>query len=207
MNKSANHFFIGGCGRCSYADTPLCKVNKFRDELSLLRSILLESELYEDCKWGVPCYTINNKNVILLGVFKEFCSINFLKGSLLKDPNKLLVKPGENSQSARYLKYTNTKDILKQKKEISKLIEEAIKIEKSGIKIQKKENIELEFADELLKAFEENKDFKKAFFALTPGRQRAYNMFFNAAKQSKTKETRIIKSMPDIFKGKGLNEY
>lgn len=207
MNKSADHFFIGGCGRCSFADTPQCKVNKFRDELLLLRSILLDSELFEDCKWGVPCYTINNKNVILLGVFKEFCSISFLKGALLKDPKKLLVKPGENSQSARYLKFTNTKDILKHKKEISDLIEEAIKLEKLGKKIEKKENTELVFADELLKAFEENKEFKKAFFALTPGRQRGYNMFFNAAKQSKTRETRIMKSMPDIFKGKGLNEY
>lgn len=207
MNKSADHFFIGGCGRCSYADTPQCKVNKFRDELLLLRSILKNSELFEDCKWGVPCYTINNKNVILLSAFKEFCSISFLKGTLLNDPKNLLVKPGENSQSARYLKFTHTREILKHKKDIELLIKEAIEVEKSGKKIESTEKPELQFSDELLKAFEQNYEFKKAFFDLTPGRQRGYNMFFNAAKQSKTRESRITKAMPDIYKGKGLNEY
>lgn len=207
MNKSADHFFIGGCGRCSYADTPKCKVNTFREELLLLRSILLDSELTEECKWGVPCYTFNNKNVILLSAFKEFCSVSFLKGAIIKDPENLLVKPGENSQSARYLKFQNIKEITKIKKQIKALIKDAIEVEKSGKKIEAKERAELVFPEELLTIFKSNKEFKNAFFALTPGRQRGYNMFFTAAKQSKTRETRINKCMPDIFKGKGLNEY
>jgi uncharacterized protein YdeI (YjbR/CyaY-like superfamily) len=207
MNKSADHFFIGGCGRCSYADTPKCKVNTFSDELLLLRTILLDSELTEECKWGVPCYTLNRKNVILLSAFKEFCSVSFLKGVLLNDPENLLVKPGENSQSARYLKFQNIKEITKIKKQIKAFIKDAIDIEKSGKKIEAKDKAELVFPDELLNIFKSNKEFKNAFFALTPGRQRGYNMFFTAAKQSKTRETRINKCMSDIFKGKGLNEY
>lgn len=207
MNKSAEHFFIGGCGRCSFADTPKCKVNKFRDELLLLRSLIHNTELYEDCKWGVPCYTINNKNVILLSAFKEFCSVNFLKGSLLKDPKKLLVKPGENSQSARYLKFVNTSEIIKNKDAIIQLINDAIEVEKSGKKNIIKEKPVLVFPEELLNAFDNNNDFKKAFMSLTPGRQRSYIMFFNAAKQASTKVNRINKCMPDIFVGKGLNEY
>lgn len=207
MNKSADHFFIGGCGRCSLADTPQCKVNTFREELLLLRSILLDSELTEECKWGVPCYTFNNKNVILLSAFKEFCSVSFLKGVLLKDPEELLVKPGENSQSARYLKFQNTKQITKIRKQIKSLINEAIEIEKSGKKLELKDKHELVFPEELLNVFETNKEFRNAFFALTPGRQRGYNMFFTAAKQSATRLNRINKCMPDIYKGKGLNEY
>lgn len=207
MNKSADHFFIGGCGRCSLADTPQCKVNTFREELLLLRSILLDSELTEECKWGVPCYTFNNKNVILLSAFKEFCSVSFLKGALLKDPEELLVKPGENSQSARYLKFQNTKQITKIRKQIKSLINEAIEIEKSGKKLELKDKHELVFPEELLNVFETNKEFRNAFFALTPGRQRGYNMFFTAAKQSATRLNRINKCMPDIYKGKGLNEY
>ncbi|MFN5705486.1 MAG: YdeI/OmpD-associated family protein [bacterium] len=207
MNKSADHFFVGGCGRCSYADTPKCKVNTFREELQLLRSILLDSELTEDCKWGVPCYTVNNKNVILLSAFKEFCSISFLKGALFKDPDQLLIKPGENSQSARYLKFQSTNQITKIRKQIKALIKESIEIEKSGKKLEPKEKAELVFPEELLNIFKTNKEFKNAFFALTPGRQRGYNMFFTAAKQSATKVNRINKCMPDIFKGKGLNEY
>lgn len=207
MNKSADHFFVGGCGRCSYADTPKCKVNTYREELLLLRSILLDSELTEDCKWGVPCYTVNNKNVILLSAFKEFCSISFLKGALLKDPDQLLIKPGENSQSARYLKFQSTNQITKIRKQIKAMIKESIEIEKSGKKLEVKEKNELVFPEELLNIFKTNKEFKNAFFALTPGRQRGYNMFFTAAKQSATKVNRINKCMPDIFKGKGLNEY
>jgi uncharacterized protein YdeI (YjbR/CyaY-like superfamily) len=207
MNKSADHFFVGGCGRCSYADTPKCKVNTFREELQLLRSILLDSELTEDCKWGVPCYTVNNKNVILLSAFKEFCSISFLKGALFKDPDQLLIKPGENSQSARYLKFQSTNQITKIRKQIKALIKESIEIEKSGKKLEPKEKAELVFPEELLNIFKTNKEFKNAFFALTPGRQRGYNMFFTAAKQSATKVNRINKCMPNIFKGKGLNEY
>ncbi len=207
MNKSADHFFIGGCGRCSLADTPQCKVHTFSEELLLLRSILLDSELTEECKWGVPCYTFNNKNVILLSAFKEFCSISFLKGALLKDPEQLLVKPGENSQSARYLKFQSVNQITKIRKHIKAFIKEAIEIEKSGKKVDLKEKAELVFPEELLNIFKTNKEFKNAFFALTPGRQRGYNMFFTAAKQSATRVNRINKCMPDIFKGKGLNEY
>lgn len=206
MNSKVDQYLIDGCGRCKYYATPNCKVNTWIEELKILRSIALESGLNEEIKWGVPCYTFENKNIILVSAFKDYCAISFFKGTLIKDKKNLLEKPGDNSQSAMYLKFNKESDILSNKKIIKSYIEQAIEIEKSGLKVEFKKNPE-PIPEELNKKFQENPEFKKAFFSLTPGRQRGYILFFSQPKQSKTREARIEKCTTKIFNGEGLNEY
>lgn len=205
MNPKVDQYLIAGCGRCKLYNTPECKVHKWAEELKLLRSIILECDVKEDLKWSMPCYTHNNSNILILAAFKEFCSINFFKGVLLKDTKKLLTEPGENSQSARYMKFTSVKDIVKYQKEIKSYIAEAINNEKKGIKVNFKKELE-PFPAELTNKLNKNPKLKKAFYALTPGRQRGYVLFFSAAKQSQTREARIDKYTPNILAGKGLND-
>ena len=206
MNSKVDQYLIDGCGRCKYYATPNCKVNTWIEELKILRSIALESGLNEEIKWGVPCYTFENKNIILVSAFKDYCAISFFKGTLIKDKKNLLEKPGDNSQSAMYLKFNKESDILSNKKIIKSYIEQAIEIEKSGLKVEFKKNPE-PIPEELNKKFQENPEFKKAFFSLTPGRQRGYILFFSQPKQTKTREARIEKCTTKIFNGEGLNEY
>ena len=206
MTTNVDQYFIDGCGRCELFATPKCKVNTWKEELQHLRIILLDSELTEECKWGMPCYSYQKKNIILLAAFKEFCSLNFFKGALLKDQKGILVKPGENSQSARLAKFTNVKDIIKLQSVLKAYIKEAIELEKSGAKVKFKESAEHDIPVELQNKLNKNSALKKAFYALTPGRQRGYLLFFSAAKQSATRESRIEKCMKQILKGKGLND-
>lgn len=187
-------------------DEFLIKAEKWQNELSKLRSILLECGLTEEFKWRNPCYTFQNKNIILLGGFKEWCVISFLKGVLLNDENGILIAAGENSQSAKIIKFTNLEEIIKLKSILKAYIFEAMEVEKLGLKVEVKKNDELEFIEELQQKFDENIDFKTAFENLTLGRQRGYNMFFSAAKQSKTRIARIEKYTQQIFNGKGIND-
>ncbi len=205
-NPKADRYFIDGCGRCSLAGTPECKVNNWQQEMSLLRSIVLDCGLTEELKWGVACYTFQKSNVLLVSAFKDFCAISFFKGALLKDTNGVLEKPGENSQATRRIPFTCVQEIINKESVVKAFISEAIEVEKAGLKIDFKEKTELLFPEELQKKLDEIPAFKKAFNALTPGRQRAYNLFFSAPKQSKTRESRIEKCLPRILEGKGLNE-
>lgn len=207
MNKSVENYFINGCGRCSLAGTPECKVHLWTKELIELRRIANDCGLTEECKWGVPCYTYQSKNILLIGAFKEFCSLSFFKGSLIQDTHQILSKPGDNSQATRFAKYTHYKDILKDEDALKEYIFQAIEIEKAGLKVSFKPVSEYEMPDELTQKFKELPEFKQAFEALTPGRQKGYLLHFAQAKQSKTRESRIEKCMPQIFKGKGLNDY
>lgn len=207
MNPKVDNYFIAGCGRCHLADTPECKVHTWQEELQLLRSMLLDCGLTEELKWGVPCYTFQKNNVIILGAFKEYCMISFFKGALLCDSEGILTKPGENTQAGRVLRFTNVKDIIKIADTIKAYIYEAIEVEKSGAKITYKKADEYAIPDELAQKFKEEPDFKKAFYALTPGRQKSYLIYFAQAKQSATRESRIEKSMPKVYEGKGFNEY
>ncbi|TNE72432.1 hypothetical protein EP331_07290 [bacterium] len=204
MNPTVDEYLEIGCGRCKLVGTPECKVNTWRSELIQLRHIMLESGLVEDRKWGMPCYTYQDKNVIIVTAFKEFSSLSFFKGVLLKDEKKLLHKSGENSQSARFFKFTSVQEIIDIEPEIRSYIKEAIEIEKAGKKVDFKEKNELVFPDELLQLFDENQEFKDAFLALTPGRQRGYNLHFSAPKQAKTRISRIEKFIPKIMDGKGF---
>jgi uncharacterized protein YdeI (YjbR/CyaY-like superfamily) len=181
------------------------KVKNWQAEMKALRAMLIEFPLTEELKWGKPCYAFENSNIIIIQGFKEYCGLLFFKGALLKDAKGLLVKPGENTQGGRLLKFTSVQEINKLTTTIKSYIKEAIEIEKKGLKIEPI-NTELVLPEELLAQFKKSASFKKAFNALTPGRQRAYNMFFTAAKQAATRETRIEKYKDQIMSGKGIND-
>lgn len=205
MNTNVDLYFTEGCGRCALGGTPECKVNNWQAELRQFRKIVLTCGLTEESKWGVPCYTFKNKNIVMVIAFKEFCSLSFFKGSLLKDDHGILVKPGENSQAARYAKFTNIHDIVEKESILSAYIFEAIEVEKAGLKVDFKKNPE-PIPDELQQKFDEDPFLKSAFEALTPGRQRGYILYFSQPKQSKTRETRIEKYIPQILEGRGLQD-
>lgn len=186
-------------------DTYIYKLKNWQAEMKVLRAILLEFPINEELKWGQPCYVYEQKNIIIIGSFKEYIGLSFFKGALLKDKKGLLVKPGENTQAVRLLKFRSVEEINKLKTTIKSYIKEAIEIEKQGLKIEPTKSEQL-LPDELLAQFKKSASFKKAFYALTPGRQRAYNMFFTAAKQVATRETRIEKYKGQIMCGKGIND-
>ena len=206
MNHTADIFFTDGCGRCPLGATPNCKVHNWDEELALLRMIVLDSELTETLKWGVPCYTLDKSNVLLLGAFKEFCSISFFKGSLLPDPHGILQKPGENSQSVRMVKFTRVQEIVRLEPVLKAYIQEAIRVEKAGLKVDFSAKTDLQFPEEFQIKLNQDPALELAFRALTPGRQRAYNLYFSAPKQAKTRESRIEKWIPQILMGKGMND-
>jgi len=179
---------------------------QWQNELEHLRMIILESGLDEELKWGVPCYTLEKSNVVLIHGFKKYCAILFVKGALLKDSKGVLIQQTEHVQAARQIRFTNIKEVIQNASIIKAYIKEAIQIEKAGLKVELKKSTELLFPEEFQKKLEKTPALKKAFFALTPGRQRAYNLFFTPAKQSQTREARIEKCMKQILAGKGLND-
>jgi len=187
-------------------DDFISNAKKWQPEMEQLRQLLLDCGLTEEFKWRMPCYSFKENNVVLIASFKAFCALSFLKGSLLQDTNGMLVQPGENSQAVRFFKFTNVSEIEELKPILKNYIYEAIEVEKAGLKVAFKSNKELELVDELKAILNENLALKTAFESLTPGRQRAYNLFFEAAKQSKTRETRIEKYIPRILDGKGIND-
>ena len=205
--STVDHFLTSGCGRCKYFDTPQCKVHTWTAELQLLRGLALDSGLKEEIKWGFPCYSnAEKKNIFMIGAFKEFCSLSFFKGVLFNDAHQLLQKAGENSQTMRLLKFTSTEQVIEHSTIISQYIQEAIEIEKSGVKIQKPDPSKLNLCQELVLKFEELPELKIAFEKLTPGRQRGYNLHFSDAKQSATRNARIEKYIPKILSGKGFQD-
>lgn len=174
--------------------------------LEKMRQLLLEANLTEELKWGKPSYSFEGGNVAILQPFKGFCALMFYKGALLKDPEGILVFPGENAQSGKQARFTDVEQVDEMVPVLKAYIQEAIEVEKSGAKVQLKTIDEHPVPDELLAKFEEMPAFKDAFKSLTPGRQRAYLLQFNAPKQSKTREARIEKYLPQIMEGKGLND-
>ncbi|MDI1303648.1 DUF1801 domain-containing protein [Flavobacterium sp. AED] len=187
-------------------DDFISNAKKWQPEMEQLRLLLLDCGLTEEFKWRNPCYCFQGNNVVLIGSFKEYCTLSFFKGTLLQDSNGVLSKPGENSQAVRFFKFTNLEEIIEQQSIIKAYIYEAIEIEKAGLKVDFKSNTELELVAELQNTLDKNPDLKTAFQALTPGRQRAYNLYFSGSKQSKTRETRIEKYTQRILDGKGIND-
>ncbi|WP_323756388.1 YdeI/OmpD-associated family protein [Roseivirga sp.] len=206
MNTNVDLYFTEGCGRCPLGGTPDCKVNRWPQELKQLRRIVLDCGLTEESKWGVPCYTFQGNNIGIVSAFKEYASLSFFKGALLQDTNHILEKPGENTQAARLLKFTDVKQVMEMESILKTYIYEAIEVEKAGLKVPLKETSEFNMPAEFKKALYENPDLKTAFEALTPGRQRGYLLHFSQPKQSKTREARIEKCTPMIFERKGLND-
>lgn len=179
---------------------------KWQEEIGKLRTIILDCGLTEELKWGVPCYTLNSSNIVLIHVFKEYCAILFFKGALLNDAENILIQQTKNVQSARQVRFTNAKEITKMKPVLKAYIYEAIEIEKAGLKVTLKKTEEFPVPEEFQKKLNKSAALKKAFAALTPGRQRQYLFYFSQAKQSATREARVEKCIPEILKGKGLND-
>ena len=182
-------------------DAFVADAKRWREELKKLRSILLESELTEELKWGEPCYTFQGKNVIIINGLKESCAFTFFKGALLKDVHGVLTRPGQH-QSTRWIKFTSAREIAEMKSVLKAYIREAIEVEEAGLKV--KRITKLDVPEEFQTMLDELPALKTAFDALTPGRQRAYIYHFSAPKQSKTREARVRKCMPHILNGKGL---
>ncbi|GAB3025103.1 YdeI family protein [Niabella terrae] len=182
------------------------KASQWSEAFEIMRQIALDCGLIEELKWGCPCYTYNKKNVVLIHGFKQYCAFLFFKGALMKDPDKLLIQQTEQVQSARQIRFTSTKEISKIKAALKAYIFEAIEIEKSGLKVAPKKTSDYPVPEEFETALKASARLKKAFAALTPGRQRAYLFYFGQAKQSKTRVARVTQHIPRILEGKGLDD-
>jgi uncharacterized protein YdeI (YjbR/CyaY-like superfamily) len=182
------------------------KAKQWQEEFELLRKIVLDCGLTEELKWGVPCYTYKSSNIVLIHGFKEYCAFLFHKGVLLNDDKGVLIQQTENVQSARQIRFTNSLEIRELKSTLKAYIYEAIEVEKAGLKVEMKPTSEFSMPMEFRTALDEDSSLKAAFEALTPGRQRGYLLYFSQPKQSKTRESRIEKSIPLIFDGKGYND-
>ena len=182
------------------------KDEKWQEEIEQLRTIVLSCGLTEELKWGCPCYTLEGNNIVLIHVFKEYCALLFFKGVLLKDPQSILIQQTKNVQVARQIRFTGVQEIVKLKATLKNYIKEAIVVEKSGAQVELKKTGEFNMPEEFKIRLDKKPALKKAFYALTPGRQRAYLLFFSSAKQSQTREARVEKSIPNILKGIGLND-
>lgn len=192
MNPKVNWFFD--------------KETKWQEAYQEFRELALETELNEELKWGCPCYTLGQDNIFLIHGFKDYCALLFMQGALLKDTKKILVQQTENVQSARQLRFKNIEEVIKNKATIKAYFKEAIAISKSGLKVELKKTSEYKMPEEFQTILDNMPDLKKAFEALTPGRQRGYLLFFSAPKQTKTRESRIEKYIPKILDGKGIDD-
>jgi uncharacterized protein YdeI (YjbR/CyaY-like superfamily) len=177
---------------------------KWQEETVQLRKIVLDCGLNEELKWGVPCYTFQNSNIVLIHTFKEYCAFLFFKGALLNDAERILVQQTKNVQSARQVRFVNVEEIVEQTSVLKNYIYEAVEIEKAGLKVAFKKTSEFPLAEEFQRKLEEIPTLKAAFEALTPGRQNAYKLHFSAPKQAKTRESRVEKCISKILNGKGL---
>jgi uncharacterized protein YdeI (YjbR/CyaY-like superfamily) len=182
------------------------KDTQWQKEYEKLRKIILDCGLIEELKWGCPCYTFENTNIVLIHGFKEYCALLFFKGALLNDPNGILIQQTKNVQSARQIRFTNVREIVKMEKNLKAYVYEAIEVERAGLKVKLKKTSEFKIPEEFQKRLDKNSALKKAFDALTPGRQRAYIFYFSQAKQSKTREARVEKYLKQILNGKGLDD-
>jgi uncharacterized protein YdeI (YjbR/CyaY-like superfamily) len=192
MNPKVDFYFI--------------KEKKWQEEIEKLRTIILNCGLTEELKWGVPAYTYQKSNVVLIHTFKEYCAVLFFKGALLKDDKGILVQQTKNVQAARQVRFTSLQEVVKLQSTLKAYIYEAIEVEKAGLKVELKKTTEFEMPEEFQKKLDKTPSLKKAFHALTPGRQRGYLLYFSQAKQAKTRESRIEKYIPNILNGKGLDD-
>lgn len=182
------------------------KNKQWQEEIETLRVYALESGLSEELKWGCPCYLLDGKNVFLIHCFKEYCAYLFMKGAVMKDPKKILIQQTANVQSARQIRFTGAKEIAKLKTTLKAYIKEAIAIERSGVKVEFKKTTEFNMPEEFENKLNQDKALNKAFFSLTPGRQRGYLLYFSSAKQAATRESRIEKYTKQIIAGKGIDD-
>lgn len=204
MNPAIDNYLAEGCGRCALYATPACKVHTWKRELQVLRQLVLASGLKEELKWGVPCYTHNGKNVVIVAALKNNCTISFFKGALLKDKKNIFEKPGANTQAARVIRFTSIAEISKLEESLLAYLFEAMALEEAGKKVPSKPVSEYAMPAEFKAKLKAMPSLKKAFEALTPGRQKAYLLYFGDAKQAATREARIEKYVVKILSGKGF---
>lgn len=205
MNTTVDNYLLNGCMRCEFGGTPECKVHRWTKELDLLREIVLECGLTEEVKWGVPCYTVQGKNVLMISALRGNCFISFFKGVLLADERAILEKAGEHTHMGRLIRFTATEEIRAIEADIKAYIYEAIEVEKAGLKVELPKNTE-PIPAELEKELEDDPALKSAFTSLTPGQQRGYILYISAPKQSKTRVARIEKCVGKILNGEGLHD-
>ena len=182
------------------------KASKWQEAYEKLRTIVLDCGLVEELKWGVPCYTVQDNNVVLIHGFKEYCALLFHKGALLKDADGILIQQTENVQAARQIRFSNVLEIIDLEETIKAYIKEAVQVEKAGLKVELKKTAEYTVPEEFQSVLDDNPNIKSAFDALTPGRQRGYLLHFSQPKQAKTRESRIEKCISQILDGKGLKD-
>ena len=182
------------------------RTKKWHEEFQKLRMIILGCGLTEELKWGCPCYTFEKRNIVLMHGFKEYCALLFFKGALLNDPEGILIQQTPNVQAARQIRFTDVRDIVKMKTILKAYVREAIEVEKAGLKVKLRKTGELTIPEEFQNKLNQNPDLKRAFKALTPGRQRAYILYFSSPRQSKTRESRVEKYVKRILNGKGLDD-
>ena len=187
-------------------DWYFAKAKSWKEESEKLRTIILDCGLTEELRWGKPCYTFQKANIVLIHGFRQYCALLFFKGALLKDPKGILIQQTENVQAARQIRFTNVAQIVKLEPVLKAYIREAIEVEKAGLQVKYKKTSAFTIPKEFQNRLEKNAALKRAFGGLTPGRQRGYLLYFSAAKQSKTREARVEKCMPQILKGKGLDD-
>jgi len=197
---------MGPAVRNPKVDAFFARSQAWSEEMKALRELALASGLHEELKWGQPCYTSKGQNVVLIHAFKDYCALLFMKGALMKDPHKRLIRQTENVQSGRQIRFTGLEDILAERGTLKTYIEDAIAVEKAGLKVEKKKTSDMPYPEEWLQKLEESPDLNAAFEALTPGRQRGYLLHFADAKQSKTRIARIEKCAPAILAGKGIDD-
>lgn len=182
------------------------KATQWKKEYEALRAIVLDCDLTEELKWGQPCYMFQKSNIVLIHGFKDYCALLFFKGALLKDKKKILIQQTENVQGARQIRFTNLREIEKLKSTLKAYIYEAVEVEEAGLKVDFKKTKEFPMPEEFQQKLDKNRSLKKAFEALTPGRQRGYLLYFSSAKQAKTRASRVEKYIPVILEGKGLED-
>lgn len=182
------------------------KAKQWKEEFERLRRIVLACGLSEDLKWGVPCYSLEGENIVLMHGFKEYCALLFFKGALMKDPDKILVQQTSNVQASRQIRFTDVSEINKMSTLLKSYVKAAIEVEKAGLKVTFKKTAEFKMPEEFRSVLAERPALKTAFEALTPGRQRAYLLYFSSAKQSATRTARVEKCAPQILEGKGLDD-
>lgn len=204
--ETVEAFMATGCGRCDKAGTPDCKVHTWHDVVLKLRLLLQNFELEESAKWGSPCYSLSNKNLIMIAVFNNYCAISFFDGSLLTDPDGVLEKQGENVRHGRLVKFKSLAEFNQRQQAVSELIKQAISNAKAGKQVIYDPNELPDYCAELIETFELDPEYHEAFEALTPGRQRGYLLHFNQAKQSKTRDNRIAKARDKVLLGKGMQD-
>lgn len=206
MNPNVDQYLSEGCGRCPLGGTPNCKVLQWQPEFTYLRNLVLACGLTEELKWGVPCYTYQGKNILLIHGFKSYCALLFHKGALLQDTDGLLIQQTEHVQAARQIRFTNVREIIALEPQLKAYIFEAIEVEKAGLQIAYKKPSEFAMPAEFKTQLDQIPGLQSAFDGLTPGRQRGYLLHFSAPKQAKTRQARVEKYLPKILAGKGLDD-